>query len=72
MGTWNYQLMKHQNDKDSSEYYAVHEYFNMDSSIGNGWTRDPITIDGENVEDIKTMLHNILADIDKYGVKKYE
>ena len=72
MGTWNYQLMKHTNNEDGSEYYAVHEYFNMDSSMGNGWTFNPVIIDGESVEEVKKMLKDILKDIDQHGVKDYE
>ena len=51
-------------------YYAVHEYYEMDD--GDGWTENPVIVDGNSVEDVKKMLLLILKDIDKHGVKDYE
>jgi len=39
---------------------------------GPGWTENPVTVDGNSVEDVKKMLLLILKDIDKHGVKDYE
>jgi hypothetical protein len=51
-------------------YYAVHEYYEMDD--GPGWTENPVTVDGNSIEDVKKMLLLILKDIDKHGVKDYK
>jgi hypothetical protein len=50
-------------------YYAVYEYHEMDDGIG--WTENPVTVDGNSIEDVKKMLLLILKDIDKHGVKDY-
>ena len=81
MAHWHYQLMYHKYDKPilgEDGYYAVHEYYPSMASIdpwvddGPGWTENPVTVDGNSVEDVKKMLLLILKDIDKHGVKDYE
>jgi len=52
-------------------YYAVHEYYEMDDGVPV-WTENPVTVDGDSIEDVKKMLLLILKDIDKHGVKGYE
>ena len=63
--TWHYQLMKH---IDGS--LAVHEYYTLED--GDGWTKEPVSIIGDDVDDVKGVLQMILKDINKYGVKNYE
>jgi len=63
--TWHYQLMKH-----SDGSLAVHEYYTLED--GDGWTKEPASIIGDNVDDVKGVLQMILSDIDKHGVKNYE
>lgn len=75
MGYWHYQLMRHKIENPTpftgDEYFAVHEYYpEMDD--GPGWTENPVTVDGNSVEDVKKMLLLILKDIDKHGVKDYK
>ena len=69
MSSWHYQLMRH---NDGS--LAVHEYYPSDGGAdgGAGWTKEPIGIIGDNVEDVKASIQMILNDIDKHGVKNYE
>ena len=67
--TWHYQLMRHK-DEDGVPLFAIHEYY--PSEDGDGWTEQPITVDGESVEEVKSVLLMMLADIEKYGVKDYE
>ena len=55
---------------DGEDNYAVHEYYVIDGC--KSWTNDPVTIDGESVEDVKAMLQMIINDIDKHGVKEYD
>ena len=64
MSKWHYQLMKH------NEYYAVHEFYPSDN--GGSWTKKPVDISGDSVQDIKESIQMILNDIDKHGVKDYE
>ena len=67
MSKWHYQLMKR--NFDGEDNYAVHEYYVIDGC--KSWTNDPVTIDGESVEDVKAMLQMILNDIEKHGVKDH-
>ena len=64
---WHYQIMRHHAGKPN-EYYAVHEYYEGDLE---GCTMRPITITGEDVEDIKSVLKMIESDIYKHGIKDY-
>ena len=54
---------------DGEDNYAVHEYYVIDGKFS--WSNDPITIDGESVEDVKAMLQMIINDIEKHGVLDY-
>ena len=65
MSSWHYQLMRH---KDGS--LAVHEYYPSD--VGVGWTKEPIAIVGDDIEDVKSSIQMILDDINKHGIKNYE
>ena len=64
--TWHYQLMKH-----SDGSLAVHEYYTS-AVFGDGWTKEPVSIIGDDVDDVKGVLQMILNDINKHGVKNYE
>ena len=68
MSHWHYQLMKHTGFY--GDYYAVHEYYELDT--GPAWTENPVTVDGEDVDDVKRMLLCILKDLDTHGVKDYD
>jgi hypothetical protein len=39
---------------------------------GDGWTKMPMFIDGDSVEEVKNVLMMMLEDIQKHGVKDYE
>ena len=67
--TWHYQLMRHLTP-EGEMYYAVHEYYLLEE--GDGWTENPVTVDGESIDDIRKMLICILKDCDTHGVKDYE
>lgn len=68
MSKWHYQLMKR--DFDGVDNYAIHEYYQLDH--GSGWSDNPVSIDGESIEDVKKMLKMMLKDIEKHGVKDFE
>ena len=71
---WHYQLMYHKHENPavfgSDGYYAIHEYYPMKD--GDGWTKEPVEVTGEDIEDVKKSLLLMLHDIDKHGVKDYE
>ena len=67
--TWHYQLMKHKTEH-GCEFYAVHEYYDLEE--GPAWTENPVTVDGDSIDDIRKMLICILKDCDTHGVKDYE
>jgi len=66
---WRYQLMKTVMDNGDTRY-SIHEYYPMLG--GDAWTKDPISVDGESVEDVVWMLKAMLNDIEKHGVKDYD
>lgn len=57
-------------DVEVPDYYAIHEYY--PSEDGDGWTEDPVFVDGDSVEEVKRVLQMMLEDIEKHGVKDYE
>ena len=64
--SWHYQLMRHRD-----ESLAVHEcYISEDGTIQ--WTKKPISIVGDSIEEVKESIQMILNDIDRHGVKDYE
>jgi len=69
MSHWHYQVMLHK-DKSGEDYYAIHEYYEMDD--GPAWTENPVDVMGDSIEDLKKSLMCMLHDIDKHGVKDYE
>ena len=74
MSHWHYQVMRHKvknpNPIDGEEYYAIHEYYEMDD--GPGWTRDPVSVDATSVDEMKKTLLMMLNDLERHGVKDYE
>lgn len=65
--SWHYQLMRHVNE-DSSEWYGVHEYYDLSGTPAPSIT--PI-VTGENEQDVIWSLQMMLADIEEHGVKDY-
>jgi len=73
---WHYQVMRHTATHGGQDYsyLAVHEYYPSElfgEGEEAGWTEEPVTVSGDDIDDIKWMLKAILNDIDKYGVKGY-
>ncbi len=64
--TWHYQLMKH-TEPDGEVWYAVHEVYE-----GNGYTVEPVRVQGQNKGDVKWLLKAVLKDLEKHGMKYYE
>tara|TARA_R110000796_G_scaffold18303_2_gene55473 strand:+ start:5167 stop:5364 length:198 start_codon:yes stop_codon:yes gene_type:complete len=63
--SWHYQLMKH-TEHNGEVWYGIHELYD-----GIGYTIEPRTVRGEDIEDIKWVLETMLEDVEKHGVKDY-
>jgi hypothetical protein len=50
--------------------YAIHEVYPLDD--GDACTLNPVSVTGENIEDVKKSLMLMLGDIDKHGVRNYD
>jgi len=69
MSHWHYQVMRH-TDSSGEEYYAIHEYYEMDD--GDVWTENPVDVTGVSIEDLKKSLVCMYRDIDNHGVRNYD
>ena len=69
MSHWHYQVMRH-TDSSGEEYYAIHEYYEMDD--GDGWAESPVDVTGESIEDLRRSLLRMYRDINKHGVRNYD
>lgn len=65
---WNYRIIEH--DQSPSSYFAVHEVFYNASGQIKGWTAEPISIVGDNLEDTLRILKTMLTDIINQPVLK--
>jgi len=63
MSHWNLRVVFH--DNDTYPFYGVHEVFYNDDNSIYGYTEDPISIRGENVDEIIKYLEMVLKDIKK-------
>ena len=60
--SWNHRILAHENNGEI--YLKVHEVY-YENEIPNGYTANPITIGGENLEALKWTLNKI-----KLAIKK--
>jgi hypothetical protein len=67
--SWHYQAMRHV-EEDGEVWFAVHEYFH--TSTGSSWTKDPVDVEGDTVEDLRWTLKTMLSDLDKYDVEDWD
>lgn len=59
---WNYGIIKHKNEH--GDYYAIYEIYYEDS--GNiSYTRNPIQLIGDTIEDLERTLQLISSDVKK-------
>lgn len=65
MGTWNHRVMRHAAGTDN-EYLAIHEvyYDNEDGKEKLGWTQNPISVSGENLDELRWVLERMLRALD--------
>lgn len=56
---WEYRIVRRDN------YYSIHEaYYRDQPDQPDGWTQEPITVGGSNLEDIKWQLEKMLKCLD--------
>jgi hypothetical protein len=67
MSSWRYQVMRHTADS-GEDYLAVHEFYIMHDK-SEGWTAKPILIEADSVADMRTILTNIMKDLERHGVR---
>jgi hypothetical protein len=67
MSSWRYQIMRHTADS-GEDYLAVHEFYIMHDK-SEGWTAKPILIEADSVADMRTILTNIMKDLERHGVR---
>jgi hypothetical protein len=58
--TWNYRIIKHQEEKRA--YYAIHEVLYDDKERITSWTENPIDVIGDNKNDIMSILKQMTSD----------
>ena len=67
MSSWRYQVMRHTADS-GEDYLAVHEFYIMHDK-SEGWTAKPILIEADSVADMRTILTNIMKDLERHVVR---
>ena len=68
--TWNYRIIKH--DTEKRNYFAIHEVFYDNKGKITSWTENPIDIVGESKAYIKSVLKQMVVDIETPTLKESE
>jgi len=66
MGHWNHRVVKRivrEFDKDV-EWFGIHECF-YGPSDESGWTDEPITVEGESIDELREALERMLRCLDR-------
>ena len=67
MSRWWYQVMQHRDDA-GQPYLAIHEAYSLhDGQVG--WTAQPVPIEEDTLDDLRSTLHDILNDLERHGVR---
>lgn len=61
--SWNHRVLAH--ESKGEVYYQVHEVYYDDNGKPNGYTANPITISGDDIESIKWQLEHISKCLEK-------
>lgn len=62
--TWNHRIIK-KLDSLANVYYEIHEVYYDNRGNPDGWTEDPVTPYGTNLEDLHADLAYLLNALDK-------
>lgn len=60
--------MRTVNDKTGEVTYGVHEIYVNAETNDQMWTLDPVPVEGDSFTEVKTILLQMLRDIDKYEI----
>ena len=61
--SWNHRLMKMKDGED--DFYQIHEvHYDKDGEV-KGYTKNGATVGGNNIEEVKWVLREMLAALDK-------
>jgi hypothetical protein len=71
MSLLHYQLIKHIYPNGKA-HYAVHEYYNAIDDEADIWAVSPVTLWGEDPDDIQRLIIQVLNDIAEHGIIKVE
>lgn len=63
MSYWNHRVI----EKDG--YYAIHEVYYNDNGNVEGRTKNAVTVGGESIEDLRTVLEQMLGALDKAVIR---
>ena len=59
MSIWNHRILAHDDLINQNTYFMIHEvYYNKKGKL-NGYTKNPITIGGENIESLHWTIDKI-------------
>ena len=67
--SWNHRLMKMKDGED--DFYQIHEVFYDIEGNVESYTKNGVTVGGNNIEEVKWVLLEMLAALDK-PVLNYE
>ncbi len=68
--SWNYRVIKHDEEDDENVYYGLHEVYYDEHQIINGWTEEALIV-GDTKKEIKTVLKMMLVDVKRHEVLIY-
>lgn len=63
MSTWNHRVVKTQDGAE--DWYGIHEaYYDQNGKL-NGWTRLPVQVAGNSIQDLRKTLEQMLECLNK-------
>ena len=69
---WNYRVIRVE-EVDGSSYYQIHEcYYGDDDKIPHSWTKDPIRVGGESVDDLAWDLDEMKKALSKPALEEVD
>jgi len=63
MSKWNHRVVKTKDGID--DWYAIHEVFYDEDGKVDGMTKEPISVGGNSLEDLRWALTKMLESLDK-------
>jgi len=61
--SWNHRVMKMKDGED--DFYQIHEVFYDKEGNVESYTKNGVTVGGNNIEEVKWVLREMLAALDK-------